>query len=194
MGKKSIRTSRPQLPWKAFSAQVSQPQAILGPLFWAGWGWASRPEGWGRCTPVRGGNVVWEPKQRLVDGGLAAALTPGLTSGNRHIKGGRFWERPSCSLCSHRSRERYGKLSFRWGAWFSMCWDGARGKRAAHTESRSCLGSWLRLGQVSVPSQSPLPLPRKSRESFQALNSILRLNSLFSSLLLWIGFTNPIQF
>lgn len=98
MGKKSIRISRPQLPWKAFSAQVSQPWAILGPLFWAGQGWASSPEGWGRCMLVRGGNVVWEPKQRFVDGGLAAALTPGLTSGNKHIKGGRFWERSSCSL------------------------------------------------------------------------------------------------
>lgn len=31
MGKKRIRTSRPQLPWKTFSARVRRPQAILGP-------------------------------------------------------------------------------------------------------------------------------------------------------------------
>ena len=155
VGKKRIRTSRPQLPWKAFSAQVRRPRALLGPLFWAGWDWASSPRARGRSSPVRGGNLVWELKQRSVDAGLAAALTPGVTSGNRHVKGCRFWERASSS---QRSRERYSKPSCQWGEWFSMCWGGAWGKRAALTDRRGWSGSWLWLVALAK-SLSPLSLP-----------------------------------
>lgn len=59
VGKKRIRTSRPQLFWKAYSSQVRWPCAILGPLFWES-PWLQR----GRCRPVGGGNLVYQPRQR----------------------------------------------------------------------------------------------------------------------------------
>lgn len=94
-----------------------------------------------------------------MDGGLATAFTPGVTSGSlgRHIKGLRFWERASCSLRFQRSSERYSKPAFQYAE---------MGLRKETRPSRQKGLRWVLtvtcgLGQVSAPLSLSFPIRKK---------------------------------
>lgn len=104
--------------------------------------------------------MVWEPKQRFVDGGLA--------SGNRHIKGDRFWERPSCSIDPRKDTQAVLSV----GSLILCAEMGHEGRELPSQSSGGRLTQTHGLGRVSVPSQSPLPY-------LGTIGSPLKLSTLF---------------
>lgn len=144
----------------------------------------------GRYPPtpasIRGGNLVLEPKQRAERARTVCGMEgwrqpwPGVTPGSlgRHIKGLRFWERASCSLCFQRSSERYSKPAFRYDEM------GLEGRELPWQTAEDSLGpdcDVCGLGQVSAPVSLSFPICNKRiGRPFQLLDSILGLSSLSS--------------
>lgn len=83
VGKKRIRTARPQLPWKTFSTQMRRPHALGGPLADTGQQlWSGRDAG----------QLEEELLSASQDEGLRAGRVCGWGAGNSLDSRGDLWE------------------------------------------------------------------------------------------------------